>query len=140
MRARYRSICVKFREDNAEQMHAWEYLRTHAKGTSYSALIANAVSALEKKRVQAVTEESISSGMQCAADGDSRKQMERMEQMLREIKTICTAIRDDAGRSLPPMNGKAEDTSVTGKREEGERDDPFRKNVISLAMRMGGEV
>ena len=43
MRVRYKSVCVKFREDDPLQMKAWEYLQSEGNKRSYSRIIAEAL-------------------------------------------------------------------------------------------------
>ena len=82
MRARYRSVCVKFREDDPLQMRAWEYLRSRGDRRSYSRIISEALVGKEE-----------------AADirgsyEPSSPELGWLEERLDELREICVGIRE----------------------------------------------
>lgn len=131
MRAKYKTVCVKFRTDDAAQMRAWEYLRKHASEKSYSALIADAVTAKE-------CFEDTTDG--CSeAEHDFQERMSRMEQMLLEIKMICTAATDGAGRSLPPADEAGAVQPESGQTEEARHESEMPQKFLDFVLGMGGD-
>ena len=85
--ARSRSICVKFREDDPEQMAAWEYL-TNERGTKTYA-----------EMITALVRESCGNGSSAPA-----VDREQSTELLAEIKHICLDIRERMDRcALSPV-------------------------------------
>ena len=85
--AKSRSICVKFREDDPEQMAAWEYL-TNERGTKTYA-----------EMITALVRESCGNGSLAPAVN-----REQSFGVLSEIKHICLDIRDRMDRcALSPV-------------------------------------
>ena len=131
MRAEYKTMCVKFRTDDAAQMRAWEYLRKHVSEKPYSALIADMVSAMTCER--AATDGG------SGAESDLREQMNRMEQMLMEIKAICTAATDGVGRSLPPTDAIGAVQPESDQAEEARHENEMPQKFLDFVLGMGGD-
>lgn len=82
-----RSICVKFREDDPEQMAAWKYL-TNERGTKTYA-----------EMITALVRESCGNGSSAPA-----VDREQSTELLAEIKHICLDIRERMDRcALSPV-------------------------------------
>ena len=131
MRAEYKTVCVKFRTDDSAQMRAWEYLRKHVSEKPYSALIADMVSVM--------TREGAATDGSSVAETDLQEQMNRMEQMLLEIKTICTAATDGGGSSLPPADATGALQPESGQAEEARHENEMPQKFLDFVLGMGGD-
>ena len=131
MRAEYKTVCVKFRTDDSAQMRAWEYLRKHVSEKPYSALIADMVSVM--------TREGAATDGSSGAESDLQEQMNRMEQLLMEIKTICAAATDGVGRSLPPTDATGAVQPESGQAEEARHENEMPQKFLDFVLGMGGD-
>ena len=65
--------------------------------------------------------------------------MNRMEQMLLEIKTICTAATDGGGRSLPPADATGAVQPESGQAEEARHENEMPQKFLDFVLGMGGD-
>ena len=131
MRAEYKTVCVKFRTDDAAQMRAWNYLRSRAPEKSYSALIADAVSVMNRE--EAGRDDSP------GTDSHDWEQINRMENLLLEIKAICTAATDGAVRSLPTDGRTTDKSDVPARPEEARHENEIPQKFLDFVLGMVGD-
>ena len=120
--AKSRSICVKFREDDPEQMAAWKYL-TNERGTKTYA-----------EMITALVRESCGNGSSAPA-----VEREQSTELLAEIKHICLDIRERMDRcALSPVGtGEApEDDTVPEKMAHKAE---ITKGIANLMRQLSGE-
>ena len=104
MRARYRSVCVKFREDDSLQMRAWEYLRSRGDKRSYSRIISEALVGKEEAVDIRGSYE------------PSSPELGWLEERLDELREICVGIREhiSEGDNLKTASGAPDHSDMLG--------------------------
>lgn len=116
-----RSICVKFREDDPDQIAAWEYLQNERGSKTYSEMIA----ALVKERT-----------------GDATPfpevNREQADGLLTEIRHICVEIKDMvSGCALSPA--RADMGTEEAKPEKMAHKDEIPQGITDLMRQLSGE-
>lgn len=116
-----RSICVKFREDDPDQMAAWEYLQNERGSKTYSEMIA----ALVKERT-----------------GDAipfpEVNREQADGLLTEIRHICVEIRDTMSRCAFSPAGSDMGTEEA-RPEKMSYKDEIPQGISDLMRQLSGE-
>ena len=124
MRAKYRSICVKFREDDPKQLAAWEYLQKRVSvRCSYGVIIAELIAA--------------GPGDSGIVPGEPLKQI---EERLRRLEHICMETKEQVQmRDFPPAGMPAVGGSKGAGVEETQNEAQLNAGVASFVLSMGDE-
>ena len=121
MRARYQSICVRFREDDPEHMAAYEYIHMGmSRNTAAADVIAELVKEKEKDR----------GGTIAPASG------EQMLLMLSDVQRLCRDMDERMSRGAFPPDGDGKGDDDTG--QEGNRSDvEMEEAIFDFALDIG---
>lgn len=119
MRVRYKSLCVKFREDDPLQVKAWEYLKSHGNRKSYSQIIAEAISGLDEN-----TAEQTEKAGSC----------QWLEERFAEIKGICSSIYEKIESGMIPDDKERHNNAAV---DEVEVKGTMPQGILEMALSMG---
>ncbi|SDA79086.1 hypothetical protein SAMN02910275_02931 [Butyrivibrio sp. INlla18] len=124
MRAKYKSILVKFREDDPSQLAAWEYMRERlTEKRSYAAIIAEMVAETP--------------GDSTTVSGQPLKQI---EESLSRLEHICLSIDEKVQMgSLPPTGANAGSITTGTGAEEIQSEGRYTAGIANLVLSMGDE-
>lgn len=124
MRARYRSVCVKFREDDPLQMRAWEYLRSRGDRRSYSRIISEALVGKEEAGdIEEVYE-------------PSSPKPGWLEERLDELREICVGIREhisEGGDNFKTASGAPDHSDISGSMNKAGMSSGIMDMVLGMA-------
>ena len=118
-----RSICVKFREDDPEQIEAWEYLTNERGSRTYAEMIAELI----KERA----------GQSTDALPVNRGQS---EELLTEIRHICLDIKDTIDRcAVSPVGDGMTGTDIDSVPEKMAHKAEITEGAANLMRQLSGE-